>query len=84
MIFVLTDINCPQRLILPFSQFFNVSPDIVSRQIDVFPAHRRQVLQQLLIDMYPLPLQQVNVVLSIYTVFHNVIAAVISASPLAR
>lgn len=43
LFFVLTDINWPQRSILPFCQFFIVSPDIVSRQIYVFPAQRRQV-----------------------------------------
>ncbi|SUB19812.1 Peptidase T [Pantoea agglomerans] len=43
LFFVLTDINWPQRSILPFCQFFIVSPDIVSRKINVLPAQRRQV-----------------------------------------
>lgn len=43
LFFVLADINRPQRSILPFCQFFIVSPDIISRQINVLPAQRRQV-----------------------------------------
>lgn len=43
LFFVLTDINWPQRTILPFRQFFVGSPDIVSRQINVLPAQWRQV-----------------------------------------
>jgi hypothetical protein len=43
LLFVLTYINWPQRSIFPLCQFFIVSPDIVSRQINVLPAQRRQV-----------------------------------------
>lgn len=43
LFFVLTDINCSQRTILPFCQLLIVSPDIVSCQIYVLPAQRRQV-----------------------------------------
>lgn len=43
LFFVLADINCSQRTILPFCQLLIVSPDIVSCQIYVLPAQRRQV-----------------------------------------
>lgn len=40
LFFLLTDINCSQRTILPFCQLLIVSPDIVSCQIYVLPAQR--------------------------------------------
>ena len=43
LFFVLTDINCSQRTILPFSQLLIVFPDIVPCQINVLPAQRRQM-----------------------------------------
>ncbi|CTW75574.1 Uncharacterised protein [Escherichia coli] len=43
LFFVLANINCSQRTILPFCQLLIVSPYIVSCQIYVLPAQRRQV-----------------------------------------
>ena len=59
-------------------------PLVVSGEVDVLPAERGEVLEQLGVESMPVPRLRLWMALSMYTVFQSAMAAVTRVRPLAR